>query len=76
MMPVTHGKKQTIKSIVKYSFGLYIVTMFPYLFNYSGIIYFISALILGMIFLYLALRLQYNEDKGARDLFKYCKKNC
>ncbi len=71
MMPVTHGKKKTIKSIIKYSFVLYITSILPYIFNYSGIVYFISATLLSSFFLYLALSLQHNEDKGARNLFKY-----
>ena len=36
MLPVIHGKKQTIRSIIKYSFGLYLISLLPYFFKFSG----------------------------------------
>lgn len=71
MLPVIHGKKQTIKSIIKYSFGLYFVSLLPYFFNFSGTVYFFSAIILGALFIYLAINLNEKSDKSAKNLFKY-----
>ena len=71
MLPVLFGKKQTIKSIIKYSFALYLVSLSPYLLKFTGLIYLFSAIILGSIFLYLALNLKENSDKSAKNLFKY-----
>ena len=71
MLPVLLGKKQTIKSIIKYSFFLYLVSFLPYFFNYSGIIYFITAIITGSFFIYLAFKLKENSIKSAKNLFRY-----
>ena len=71
MLPVLLGKKQTIKSILKYSFFLYLVSLLPYFFKYSGIIYFITALLLGSYFIYLALMLKEDSIKSAKNLFRY-----
>ena len=71
MLPVLLGKKQTIKSILKYSFFLYLVSLLPYFFKYSGIIYLITALLLGSYFVYLALMLKEKSIKSAKNLFRY-----
>ena len=71
MLPVLLGKKQTIKSIVKYSFLLYLVSVLPYLFKYSGIIYLITAILLGNFFVYLAFMLKEESVKSAKNLFRY-----
>ena len=71
MLPVLLGKKQTIKSILKYSFLLYLVSLLPYFFKYSGVIYFITALLLGGYFIYLALMLKEESIKSAKNLFRY-----
>ncbi len=71
MLPVIHGKKQTIRSIIKYSFGLYLVSLLPYFFNFSGLVYLFSAIILGALFVYLAINLNEKSDKSAKNLFRY-----
>ena len=71
MLPVTHGKKQTIRSIIKYSFGLYLISLLPYFFKFSGLVYFFSAVILGSLFIYFSLNLNEKSDKKAKNLFKY-----
>ena len=71
MLPVIYGKKQTIRSIIKYSFGLYLVSLSPYFFKFSGLIYFFSAIILGILFVYFALNLNEKSDNSAKNLFKY-----
>ena len=71
MLPVLLGKKQTIKSILKYSFFLYLVSLLPYFFKYSGITYLITALLLGTYFVYLALMLKEESIRSAKNLFRY-----
>ena len=71
MLPVIHGKKQTIRSIIKYSFGLYLVSLLPYFFKFSGLVYFFSSIILGALFVYLAINLNEKSDKSAKNLFRY-----
>ena len=46
MLPVIYGKKQTIRSIIKYSFALYLISLAPYFFSFSGLLYLFSAVIL------------------------------
>ncbi|MDC0651643.1 heme o synthase [Alphaproteobacteria bacterium] len=71
MLPVLLGKKQTIKSIIKYSFFLYLFSLLPYFFNYSGTFYFITAIITGSFFIYLAFKLKEDSVKSAKNLFRY-----
>ncbi len=71
MLPVLHGKKNTIKSIIKYSFVLYFISLLPYFFDYSGILYLITAIVLGNLFLYFAFTIKENKDSGAKNLFRY-----
>ena len=71
MLPVLHGKKNTIKSIIKYSFVLYFISLLPYFFHYSGILYLITAIVLGNLFLYFAFTIKENKDSGAKNLFRY-----
>ena len=71
MLPVIQGKKQTIRCIIKYSFGLYITSLLPYFFKLSGLLYFFSAIILGILFIYFALNLNEKSDQSAKNLFKY-----
>jgi len=71
MLPVIYGKKQTIRSIIKYSFALYLISLTPYFLNFSGLIYLFSAIVLGGIFIYFALNLNDKSDNSAKNLFKY-----
>jgi len=71
MLPVLYGKKQTIKSILKYSLLLYLISILPYALDFSGLIYFVSTIFLGSFFLFLSLRLKENDEKTAKNLFRY-----
>ncbi len=71
MLPVIYGKKQTIRSIIKYSFAMYLVSLAPYFFSFSGLLYLFSAVILGAIFIYFSLSLNEKNDKTAKNLFKF-----
>lgn len=63
MLPVTHGSQFTRLQILFYTVLLLIVTLLPYLTGMSGLVYLFSALILGFIFIYFAIKLMRNKDK-------------
>jgi len=62
MLPVTHGAKFTRLQILLYTLLLFIVTLLPYLTGMSGLIYLVTALILGFGFIYFALKMMSNTD--------------
>ena len=57
MLPVTHGVTYTRWQILFYTILLFVVSLLPWVFGMSGIIYFVAAGILGAGFLYYAWRL-------------------
>ncbi|HET7395049.1 MAG TPA: heme o synthase [Gammaproteobacteria bacterium] len=63
MLPVTHGVAFTKLQIVLYTILLLVISVFPYLIGMSGLLYLISALILGGIFLYYAVKMKYSDDE-------------
>ena len=65
MLPVTHGVQFTKLQIILYTIILILVSLLPFVVMMSGILYFISALILGVIFLYYAVRLYFEEDNAS-----------
>ncbi len=72
MLPVTHGAEFTRLHILLYTILLFIVTLLPYLTGMSGLIYLFSALTLGLIFIYFAIKLMRNKDnKTAMKTFFY-----
>ena len=62
MLPVTHGVQFTKLQIILYTIILILVSLLPFVVMMSGILYFVSALFLGIIFLYYAVRLYFDED--------------
>ena len=72
MLPVTHGSRYTRLMIVLYTFALVAVTLLPYAIRMSGLLYLVSALVLGGVFLAyaIALYLRYS-DALARRTFAY-----
>lgn len=54
MLPVTHGNAFTRKYILLYTILLVLITIMPYLSGMSGLIYLVTALLLGAAFLYYA----------------------
>ncbi len=64
MLPVTHGVPYTRWQILFYTVLLVLVTMLPYLIGMSGLFYLGGALVLGIGFLYYALRLMVDETPG------------
>ena len=65
MLPVTHGVQFTKLQIILYTIILILVSLLPFVVMMSGVLYFISALILGFIFLYYAVRLYFEEDNAS-----------
>lgn len=62
MLPVTHGNEFTRQYILLYTILMVLVTIIPYLSGMSGLIYLVTALVLGGRFLYYAARLK--KDDG------------
>ncbi len=62
MLPVTHGLAYTRTQILLYTVLLLLVTLLPYLSGMSGLIYLISAVVLGLIFLMYAIKIYKNPD--------------
>ena len=73
MLPVTHGLAYTRVQILLYTVLLLLVTLLPYLAGMSGLIYLVSAVVLGLIFLMYAVKIYKNPDdnKIPWDTFKY-----
>ncbi len=72
MLPVTHGSLYTRLQIVLYTFALVAVSLLPCAIRMSGLLYFVSALVLGVTFLVYALRLYFRySDDLARATFRY-----
>jgi heme o synthase len=72
MLPVVRGERETTRSIVVYSFVLVAVTLLPVLGRTLGAVYLVSALLLGLLFIGLALALQRRTTPArARRLFSY-----
>ncbi|MEQ1545354.1 heme o synthase [Methyloglobulus sp.] len=62
MLPVTHGAEFTRLQILLYAVLLLVVTLLPYLTGMSGLIYLVSALLLGFGFIYFAVLMMRNKD--------------
>ena len=72
MLPVTHGSEFTRLNILLYTFLLLATTLLPFLIGMSGLLYLISALVLGGVFLGYAWRLwRHYTDALSRRTFGY-----
>ena len=72
MLPVTHGPEFTRLQILLYTILLLCVTLLPYLTGMSGLIYLVSAVFLGLAFIYYAVLMMRNKDnKTAMKTFVY-----
>ena len=65
MLPVTHGETYTRLSILLYTILLVVITIIPYLTGMSGLIYLVTAMILGGMFLNYAIRMKVEPDDAA-----------
>jgi len=72
MLPVTHGERFTLLNILLYTLILIAATLLPYIYGMSGLVYLISAIILGFIFLayVIALFISYS-DLLAKKTFRF-----
>ena len=72
MLPITHGMKLTQFHILLYTIALFATTMLPYAVRMSGLVYLMSAIVLGAIFLGYAWRIyRAYSDQLARKTFTY-----
>src|SRR5437868_6096935 len=62
MLPVVRGERETTKQIVLYSGLLVAVTASPFLYGTLGLAYLVAALLLGAVFLILALGLRHQPS--------------
>ena len=65
MLPVTHGIQFTKYSILGYTILMIMVTLLPFLTFMRGWIYLVSAVVLGMIFLYKVFELMFSSKENA-----------
>jgi protoheme IX farnesyltransferase len=72
MLPVTHGDQFTRLHVLLYTVILLACSMLPFTVRLSGLIYLVSALILGAGFLWYAVRIYTDySDALARRTFRY-----
>ncbi len=77
MLPVTHGIVETRRQILVYSMLLFVVALLPWPLHLTGTIYGASAIILGTLFLWHAVRVARSREtnpqamRAERGLFKY-----
>jgi heme o synthase len=72
MLPVTHGVEYTRWQILFYTILLVLVTMLPWFSAMSGAFYLGGALVLGLVFLYYAIRLMNPPNEAfAMKVFGY-----
>ena len=73
MMPVIKGALYTKKQIMFYSILMFFVSLWPYFLNISNWLYLITAIVLGLVFLYYVIGLfKDNEhNQAAKRLFWY-----
>ena len=63
MLPVVRGEEETRRQIVLYSVLLYAVTQLPFCAGGLGVIYMVSSLVLGLLFVAGAVRLYRRRDR-------------
>jgi len=72
MLPVTHGSEFTRLHVLLYTVMLLAGTLLPYVYGMSGLIYLVSALVLGLWFVAYAFRLwRHYSDELARKTFRF-----
>jgi protoheme IX farnesyltransferase len=72
MLPNTHGEQYTLLHIVLYTLIMFAASILPYVYGMSGLLYLLSAMVLGGIFLAYAVKLYFHySDVLAKKTFKY-----
>jgi len=62
MLPVTHGEAYTRINILLYTILLFVITIVPYLTRMSGVIYLLSAIVLGISYLRYGIQMWRDHD--------------
>ena len=65
MLPVTHGESFTRLQILLYTILLLVISLVPFLIGMFGYLYFFSALLLGLVFLFWSIRLMKPSNTDA-----------
>ena len=74
MLPIVSGIKTTKINIFVYSIILFIISLTPYFFGFSGLIYFVTSFFIGTYYVYLCYKLledSSNFKKIAKKIFLY-----
>lgn len=72
MLPVTHGSEFTRLHVLLYTLVLFAATLLPFISGMSGVLYLVSAVILGAVFIGYAWALWRNySDSLARKTFRF-----
>ena len=72
MLPNTHGEAFTRLQVLLYAVALFAVTLMPFTFGMSGIVYLVSAVVLGAVFVRYARNIyRVYSDALARKTFRY-----
>lgn len=72
MLPVTHGPRVTLTHILLYTIALFATSLLPFAVKMSGMFYLVSAVTLGLIFLWYAWKMFTDySDLLARKTFAY-----
>jgi protoheme IX farnesyltransferase len=71
MLPVVRGERATARRIVVYTLALVVFTVVPFVVGAFGLVYLVSALALGGVFIVLAVRLGNGERRRAAFAFHY-----
>jgi protoheme IX farnesyltransferase len=72
MLPIVRGEEETRKQILWYSLAMVGLTVAVWTFGLLGVVYAVSAAVLGLVFLYYAVRLWREASAmAARRLFRY-----
>ena len=72
MLPVTHGPEFTRLQVLLYTLVLFASTLLPFIIGMSGLIYLVSAVVLGLMFIQHAWQLwRHYSDALARKTFRF-----
>lgn len=72
MLPVVSGVDFTKKNIFAYALILFPITIFPFYFNFAGLVYLVPTIILGAFYIFLTFKLLNANNK--KDIGKFSKK--
>ncbi len=70
MMPVVAGERSTRHQILAYAIVLLVVTLLPSLLGYTGLVYGLSALVLGAVFVWLSAKVALRRPLPEGDTMK------